>query len=138
MSKIKFVSVLVLLTLLLSVVPGAVVAQAPSPGDPGTRAIVDTITLPEDHNAYDYADDVRRAGDHGGDDYWAIFYSGPYELPAGVWADSWINQGHIWLNKNRLLLPLSLNWLYDVSLYQAGGGSRRLVRESAVVKHARG
>ena len=95
MHKIKLFSVFVLLALLLSVGPGAVVAQEPPPGGPIIRAIEDVIFVPKDTDAYDYADNVRNASDHGCNDYWAIFYSSYPNLPGGVWGDNGYNQLHI-------------------------------------------
>jgi len=95
MRRIKFLSVFVLLVLLLSAGVGMVMAQEPPPGGPIIRAIEDTIFVPKDPSANDYADDVRKAGDHGCNDYWAVFYSSYPNLPGGVWADNGYNQLHI-------------------------------------------
>lgn len=97
MRGIQSLAVFVLL-MMLSIKSGAVLAQEPPPGDPGIQAIEDTIHVPMDTSAYDYADNVMRAGDHGCNDYWAIFHSNYPNLPGGVWADNLINQGHIILH----------------------------------------
>ncbi len=98
MRRIKFLSVFVLPALLLSAGLGTVMAQEPPPDGPIIRAIEDVIFVPKDTDAYDYADNVRNASDHGCNDYWAIFYSSYPNLPGGVWADNWINQAHITWN----------------------------------------
>jgi hypothetical protein len=103
MRKMKFVSMFVLLTLLLSATSGAVMAQErppegeseSNPHSMETRSIVGSISVPKDTSAYDYADSVRDASDHGCDDHWAVFYSTYPDLPTGVWADNAINQWHI-------------------------------------------
>lgn len=112
MRRIKFLSVFVLLALLLSVGSGAVIAQEPPPDGPSIRGLYGTIHVPKDTGAYDYADDVRKAYDHGCDDYWAVFHSDYINLPSGVWADNLINQWHI--NDQK---PPGLNGYYRCSPY---------------------
>lgn len=94
MYRLRFLLAFVLVVM-LSVESGAVLAQKPPPGGPGIQAIEEPIHVPKDTSAYDYADNVRKASDHGCNDYWAIFYSNYPNLPGGVWADNVINQWHI-------------------------------------------
>jgi hypothetical protein len=99
MRRFEFRLVFVLLALLMSVgIPGAMAQEGLPPDGPSIEAIEEPIHVYKDTSAYDYADNVKRAGDHGCNDYWAVFNSGYPNLPAGVWADNIANQGHITLH----------------------------------------
>ncbi len=82
-----------LVVLFVILLVSAVSVQAGGPPQP--QYIEEPIHVSKDTSAYDYADNVRKASDHGCDDYWAIFYSTYPNLPGGVWADNLINQWHI-------------------------------------------
>jgi len=91
----KLLSVFVLLALLLSAGPGTVTGQEPPPGTPGIQVIQDTIFVPKNTSASVPPYNVRRAGDHGCNDYFAIFRTTYPNLPDGVWATNLCNQSHI-------------------------------------------
>lgn len=63
---------LVLLFVVLVLLVSVMSAQAGGPPQP--QYIEEPIHVPKDTSAYDYADNVKKASDHGCDDYWAIFY----------------------------------------------------------------
>jgi len=56
MRKMKFVSIFILLALLLSAGPGAVLTQEPPPDDTSIRGLYGTIVVRKDTGAYDYTD----------------------------------------------------------------------------------
>jgi len=72
-------------------------AQPPNPTNihVSPDMIEDTIHVPKDTSANDFADNKKNADDHGCNDAWAIFNSGPSQLPSGVWASNIVNQLHI-------------------------------------------
>ena len=57
--------------IIIALFVGAVLAQAGSPPQP--QSIEGSIHVPKDTGADDYADNVRKANDHGCNDCWAIF-----------------------------------------------------------------
>lgn len=97
MSRVlKLITLNIIIIFLLSAVA---LAQPPNPTTKEIHVspdvIEDTIHVPKDTTANDPADRKKNANDHGCNDAWAIFDSGPSQLPGGVWASNYFNQLHI-------------------------------------------
>jgi hypothetical protein len=93
MSKYRKLIFLLWLILAISVLSVAVQASGGEPPQP--LYIEDTIHVYPDQHANVSPNDVRKANDHGCNDYWAIYYSTGWRLPTGVWSWNPVNLAHI-------------------------------------------
>ncbi|MEM4724948.1 MAG: hypothetical protein QXP01_08050 [Candidatus Hadarchaeum sp.] len=85
--------VIILINVTISAV--AYPEDPPNGKNPAPNAIVDTIFVPKNTSASVGPYNVRKAGDHGCNDYFAIFRTTYPNLPDGVWATNAANQAHI-------------------------------------------